>query len=209
MEQSKISTISKPEALFRLILWVLLLGLATKFVFKALLYFSLQKEVFQRYWDYKWWLVGHIVGGLVALLAGPLQFSQTFRKKYLAAHRWLGRTYLTAILIGVVSATFLSWTSALAIHWTWAFSLQCLSIAWICTAFMAYISIKQGRIQVHKEWMIKSYVLTFAFVSFRFINGLSVIKGLGSFAERAPTVLWVSWVIPLLITNMILQWNKR
>jgi uncharacterized membrane protein len=209
MEQLKIFNKFKLEDILRFIFWVLLLAFSVKFVLKALLYFGLQKEVFQRYWNYKWWLLGHIVGGLVALVTGPFQFSQTFRKKYLALHRWLGRIYLTAILIGVISATYLSWTSALAIHWTWAVSLQCLGIVWICTGCMAYLSIRQGRIQAHKEWMIKSYVATFAFVSFRWIIGLPAIVSLGSFIERAPTVLWVSWVIPLFVTNLILQWTKK
>src|SRR5687767_8280841 len=112
MEQLKIFNKFKLEDILRFIFWVLLLAFSVKFVLKALLYFGLQKEVFQRYWNYKWWLLGHIVGGLVALVTGPFQFSQTFRKKYLAVHRWLGRIYLTAILIGVISATYLSWTSA-------------------------------------------------------------------------------------------------
>jgi uncharacterized membrane protein len=209
MEPLKIFNKSKLGEVLWLVLWIFLLAFAAKFVLRALLYFGLQKEVFQRYWNYKWWLLGHIVGGLAALVTGPFQFSQTFRKKYTSVHRWLGRIYLTAILIGVISATYLSWTSALAIHWTWAVSLQCLSFVWIHTAYTAYVSIRQRRIQAHREWMIRSYVVTFAFVSFRWIIGLPEIASLGSFIERAPTVLWVSWVIPLFITNMILQWSKR
>jgi hypothetical protein len=209
MEQPKIFKFSKLEDMLRLALWIFLLAFSAKFVVEVLPYFGLQKEVFQRYWSYKWWLLGHIVGGLLAFLTGPFQFSPILRKKYIAVHRWLGRIYLAGILIGAISATYLSWTSALAIHWTWAVSLQCLAIAWFCTASMAYISVRQRRIQAHQEWMIKSYVITFAFVTFRWLVALPAIVALGSFIERGPTVLWISWVVPLFITNIILQWNKK
>lgn len=209
MERIKIFNISKPLVLLKLVLWIFIIVFAGKFVLHVLPYFGLEKEVFQRYWGFKWWLIGHLAGGLLALIIGPFQFSGTVRKKYLIVHRWLGRTYLTAILIGAVSSTYLAWTSALAIHWTWALSLQCLAFAWVCTACMAYISIKRGRIQIHKEWMIKSYVVTFAFVTFRWLVSLPPIAGLGNFIERGPTIVWMSWVIPLFITNIILQWNKK
>ena len=190
-------------------LWIFLVIFAGKFVLNVLPYFGLEKEVFQRYWDFKWWLMGHIVGGLLALLTGPFQFSETLRKRYPTVHRWIGRAYLAGILIGTISSTHLAWTSALAIHWTWAVSLQVLALAWICTAGMAYLSIMQGRILMHKEWMIKSYVVTFAFVTFRWLVALPAISGLGNFVERGPTVAWISWVIPLFITNIILQWNRK
>ena len=43
------------------------------------------------------WLVLHIVSGIVALLAGPLQFSAAVRRRYLAVHRWTGRIYLVSV----------------------------------------------------------------------------------------------------------------
>ena len=72
------------------------------------------------------------------------------------------------------------------------------------TALMAYRAIRKRRIQIHKEWMIRSYVVTFAFVSFRWLVDLSFVIELGNFIERAPTVVWVSWAIPLFITEIIL-----
>jgi hypothetical protein len=30
-----------------------------------------------------------------------------------------------------------------------------------------------------------------------------------NFIETGPTMVWVSWVIPLFITEILLQWNKE
>lgn len=192
-------------------LTILLILFAGKFVINdALPYFGFAKETFGRYWDYKWPLIGHISGGLLALAIGPFQFSKTFRNKFMTTHRWLGRIYLTAILIGTISSTYLAWTSAYRVNFSWAFGLQGLAFAWITTASMAYISVMRGHIIQHKEWMIRSYVVTFAFVTFRWLADLQIAHQLmDKFEERGPTIIWLSWTIPLLITEIVLSWNKK
>ena len=74
---------------------------------------------------------------------------------------------------------------------------------------MAFIQIRKGRITQHKEWMIRSYVVTFAFVLFRFIDELESVRALGSFVERGATEIWVSWAVPLLIVELFISWNKK
>ena len=203
-------SLSTPASYLKLVAWAFLTVFAGNFIIKdALPYFDLQQDYFGRFWNVKWWLVGHITGGLLALVVGPFQFWKSFRTKYITIHRWLGRTYLVAILTGTICSTYLAWTSGLAIHWSWAIALQGLALAWICTAAMAYISIIKRRIEQHREWMIRSYVVTFAFVIFRWLNELTAVKELGNFVERGPTEIWVSWAIPLFVTEIILQWKKK
>lgn len=58
--------------------------------------------------------------------------------------------------------------------------------------------------------MIRSYVVTFAFVTFRWLVDLPLVIGLmENFGERGPAVGWFSWTIPLLITEVVLNWNKK
>ncbi len=210
MKQSTLLSLLKSQSYLKLIGWTFLIVFGGKFVIKdALPFFGFNPEVFGRFLEYKWSLIGHISGGLLAITIGPFQFWKAFRTKYMTTHRWLGRIYLIAILVGAVSSTYLAWTTALAIHWTWAISLQGLALAWIITAIMAFRAIMKRRIQQHKEWMIKTYVVTFAFVSFRWLDELAVTQELGTFIERGPTIIWISWVLPLFITEIILQWNKK
>ncbi|MBX9785367.1 MAG: DUF2306 domain-containing protein [Chitinophagaceae bacterium] len=210
-QTNNLQLLQKPKSIVTLAIVLFLFLFAGRFIVKdALPYFGLDKETFGWYWDYKWPLIGHISGGLIALAMGPFQFSKTFRNKFISAHRWMGRIYLTAILIGTISATYLAWTSALRVNFSWAFGLQGLAFAWITTATMAYVSVMRKRIAQHKEWMIRSYVITFAFVSFRWFNELTVAKTLmPQFAERGPTIIWLSWTIPLLITEIVLSWKKK
>mgnify|MGYP000510056317 CR=1 FL=1 len=136
------------------------------FIVQATRYFGLDKEILGRFFEVKWSLILHIVGGILALLIGPVQFSNRIRTKYTKWHRNMGKIYLAAILISSISSTILAWTAALSIHWTWAFSLQILGFVWGTSVFMGYISIRKRRVQQHKQWMIRSYIITIAFVSF-------------------------------------------
>ncbi len=211
MENVNLSALLKPKSYWRLGLTVFLVLFAGKFVINdALPYFGLNKETFGNYWDFKWPLIGHISGGLIALAIGPFQFWKSFRNKYMSTHRWLGRIYLIAILLGTISSTYLAWSSAIRVNFSWALGLQGLAFAWITTASMAYITVMRGRILQHKEWMIRSYVVTFAFVTFRWINDSPIAHQLMStFEERGPTTIWLSWTIPLLITEVVLSWKKK
>ena len=211
MEQSNLLARLTPKSYVRLGLTILLILFAGKFVINdALPYFGFDKATFDSYWDFRWPLIGHISGGLIALTLGPFQFWKSFRNKFINTHRWMGRFYLIAILIGTISATYLAWTSAIRVNFSWAFGLQGLAFAWITTASMAYISVMRGRILQHKEWMIRSYVVTFAFVTFRWLTDLPIAHQLmNKFEERGPTVIWLSWTIPLLITEIVISWKKK
>lgn len=211
MEQSNLLTRLTPKSYVRSGLTILLILFAGKFVINdALPYFGFDKSTFDSYWDFRWPLIGHISGGLIALTLGPFQFWKSFRNKFINIHRWMGRIYLTAILIGTISATYLAWTSAIRVNFSWAFALQGLAFAWITTASMAYISVMRKHIIQHKEWMIRSYVVTFAFVNFRWLVDLPIAHQLmNKFEERGPTIIWLSWTIPLLITEIVLSWKKK
>lgn len=196
--------------------WATWLGIAFlvlfagKFILNdALPYFGMQESVFGRFWSMKWPLIGHISGGLLALVLGPFQFWPAFRNKYLHIHRKIGMAYISGILIAVISSVALSLTTGLAIHWTWSLALIGLAAAWFGTTGMAFRFILLRRIQLHKEWMIRSYVVTFAFVLFRWLNSQAFYNDLGTFIETGPTAIWLSWVLPLFITEIVLQWNKR
>jgi uncharacterized membrane protein len=189
-------------------LWLVLILVALAFIFMhALQYYGFDPDVFGRYWPQKYLLIGHVSGGILALLIGPFQFSSRFRTKYLSIHRNIGKIYIVAILLGSICAIGLAFTVALEFHWTWALSLIGLALPWTTCVLMAYRSIRLKRITVHQDWMIRSYIVTFAFITFRILN--DYIMADLPFIERGPTAIWISWSIPLLIGEVFIQWNKK
>jgi len=155
------------------------------------------------YWAMRGWLLMHMTGGMVALLTGPLQFWTGFRNRYVRLHRWTGRLFLSGVAIGSIGAFRMA--AATTFGWGFGVGLIGLAIAWVTTASMAFYAILTGRVQVHKEWMVRTYVVTFAFVTFRVFNDFGPTSRLQPDSDRAITIGWASWVIPLLITEVILQ----
>jgi hypothetical protein len=73
---------------------------------------------------------------------------------------------------------------------------------------MAFYAILKGHVQVHKEWMVRTYVVTFAFVTFRVLNDYYPGARLQPDLDRSIAVGWACWVLPLLFTELILQLRR-
>jgi hypothetical protein len=59
----------------------------------------------------------------------------------------------------------------------------------------------------HKEWMIRSYVVTFGFVTFRAFD--PVLEGLGVPPQDHIAIsAWFCWSMPLLLNEVALQGRK-
>lgn len=185
---------------------ILLLGSAFVFHYVFPYYLHYNPAGFEEFWPRRGWLLAHISSGMVALLIGPFQFSRRLRQRYLRLHRVMGRVYLIAILCGSIGALALSITTPDGRPW--AFGLQGLILAWVTTAGMAYYAIRQRQIQIHQEWMVRSYVVTFAFVTFRLLYDVPPMSRLGPPNERGITYIWACWALPLLATEVILQLRR-
>lgn len=208
MSKSLLSPLNAKSILGLLILAFLFVFSLT-YVIDDLRFYTLEESILGRLFAIKWWLIGHLSGGILALLIGPFQFWKNFRNKYIKLHRTLGKVYLIAILVSAICSTVMAWTVAIQINFAWAFSLQMLAVAWITTSFMAYYTIRKKQIESHRQWMVRSYIITFGFISFRWIMDLPIIQQLGSFPEIAPTVVWSVWAVSLLIAEVIFQINKK
>lgn len=158
------------------------------------------------YWAMRGWLLVHMTGGMVALLAGPWQFWTGFRAGFVELHRWTGRAFLCGVAVGSVGAFRMAVSTTFG--WAFGFGLMALALAWVMTSGMAYYAILKRRIQIHKEWMLRAYVITFAFVTFRIFNDFGPTSRLQPAGERSDTILWASWALPLLATEVVLQLRR-
>lgn len=188
--------------------WTAIVGLAVAFVIKYVLFYYRHYDAasFDVYWPRRAWLFLHINGGTLALLTGPWQFWTGLRQRNLEIHRWTGRLFLLGVAMGVTGAAGLSATTTYG--WGFAVGLMGLASAWLVTTGMAYYSIRRGLVELHKEWMIRAYVVTFAFVTFRILSDYGPTSRLQPENDRSLTISWVCWVVPLAITEMVFQLKR-
>ena len=200
---------SKPGFLPRLG-WVIMTFLAVMLFLVASRYLSLNPEVYfpeQKlvYMTHTVMLIMHVAGAMLAILIGPFQFLEGIRKgRLLKIHRWLGRTYLIAVLVGGLGGLYMAGLSygGMTTH----LGFGSLAIAWLFSGFMAYKHIRNKELELHREWMSRNYALTFAGVMLRLWTPL--FGGLGmDFLTVYLIAAWLCWIPNLIVAQWII--NRR
>jgi uncharacterized membrane protein len=183
---------------------VLAVGFVLKYVFHY--YMNYNPTAYTPYWPRRAGLLLHITGGMTALLTAPWQFFTGLRNKSMNVHRWTGRVFVGGVAVGASGALYLAFTTTFGR--AFGFGLVGLAAAWITTTGMAWYAIRNGLKQVHKEWMIRAYIVTFGFVTFRVFNDYGPTSHLKPENDLAITLAWACWVVPLGVAEIMLQLGK-
>jgi uncharacterized membrane protein len=193
---------------FAILAWTALVAIAVAFILKYVFHYYLNynSAAYDPYWPRRGVLLFHITGGMVALLTAPWQFFTGLTGKRMNVHRYTGRVFVGGVTVGVIGATYLAFTTTFG--WAFGFGIAGLAAAWASTTAMAWYAIKRGMVEIHKEWMTRAYVVTFAFVTFRIFNDYGPTSHLKPAGDLAITMAWACWVVPLFITELILQLRR-
>lgn len=143
----------------------------------------------------------HILLGGIALLSGVSQFSTRLRRRATAVHRSLGMTYVFVCTLSGLAGLYL------AVHATGGPIAKTgfggLALSWLITTSVAWNHIRHRRITNHRQWMVRSYALTFAAVTLRIMLPLSVdVAGL-PFEPAYRAIAWLCWVPNLLVAEAL------
>ena len=172
----------------------------------ALPYFMLDQAHLSQYATRRASIFIHLAAGTIALFAGPVQIWLGLSDRRIDVHRRLGLVYMVAGLCSSLAAIYLSTHTDGG--WVFGSGLFGLAMAWFITTGLAYVSIRKLLIDQHKEWMIRSYVVMFGFVTFRVLYVALQAAHVGTQQEQLGVAAWFCWAVPLLITEAILQGRK-
>jgi uncharacterized membrane protein len=172
----------------------------------ALTYLTSDPQQYGIYRQRHDWLLMHVVAGIVALLLGPVQLWLGLNRRTAFTHRILGIVYVCGVAVGSTAAFYLASHSDFG--WVFGLGFGAMASAWILTTALATLAICMRRVEQHREWMIRSYVVTFGFVTFRVLDSLLEMKKVGTIIERMTAASWLAWTVPLLITESIMQGRK-
>ena len=183
--------------------WWAMTIMGTLIAVSALRYFSRDPNVFfshqaQTYLANLNLLLVHIGFGVVAILTGPWQFLPRFRARYKKVHRWVGLTYATSIFISGVAGLFVAQQAFGGILATLGFSM--LSLLWMTATTGGLVRAYQKKWAKHQVWMIYSFALTFAFVTFRMWLALPLLVPI-SFESAYVLSSWLCWAGNLLFVR--------
>jgi uncharacterized membrane protein len=158
-------------------------------------------------WPRRGGLIPHMAGGLVAISCGLIQLWLGITHRTGSLHRILGRVYLGGVMVASAGAYYLALTIE-SRYFAYASGLFMLATAWLLTTGMAYAAIRRRAIERHREWMIRSYTVAFAFVVFRLVDQLLIHWHVAPDDQIDAMMAWASWSVPLLLVEPLLQYRK-
>lgn len=191
-------------------------ALAVALAFNALGYINfdptykflrLKQEAIATGWYLPFYYSHVLVSGLI-LVIGFFQVSGIGRK-WLSAHRLLGKVYVMGILFfaapgGLVMSFFINRGPIVLA----SFLLQ--TVAWFIATSIAFNKIRQRNFDSHREWMWRSFAITCAAITLR----LYILLSTSSYDLSEPgayaTIAWLSWIPNLIIAEIaIILRNNR
>ncbi|HEX3888352.1 MAG TPA: DUF2306 domain-containing protein [Phenylobacterium sp.] len=152
------------------------------------------------------WLWVHAGLAATALLTGPWQFLPKLRARAPRVHRWLGRIYIFSCVVGGTGGLLLaSGTTAGPIARA-GFGL--LAVVWLVVNLQGLRLAMTGRYAEHRQWMIRSFALTFGAVLLRVYIPISQMMGI-EFMTAYRAISWLAWVPNLILAELYLRSPPR
>ena len=151
-----------------------------------------------------WWIVMlHGVPGATALFLGIFQFSSRLRQRYPKVHRVMGRIYVGCVFVAapvaIVVAINLPIPTLLP-----ASIIQ--AAGWLLATGTALYCVRTGRIQQHREWMMRGYPFAMVFVFVRAIDAIPAVAQMGLLGLEAS--VWGCIAVASLLPSFVIEWQK-
>jgi uncharacterized membrane protein YozB (DUF420 family) len=181
------------------------------FINKSVLPYTVYNaDNYRDFWPRRYGLILHIACGVACTLLGLVQLWLGATGRAIALHRVMGKLYVVAVAVGSMAGVYLALTSTGPL--AYRSGLLGLSVAWALTTGMAYVAARRRNHQEHKQWMIRSYAVTFAFVTFRlgtrlFLSGWALVPHSQAGQVQA-LMAWACWAVPLLLIEPFLHNTK-
>lgn len=138
----------------------------------------------------------HAAAGGAFLLLALLQFSSRLRLRYRELHRWLGRVLaflaIASGLAGLFFGVVIPFAGAGEVTSTGFFGAL-----FVFAIVRAVIAIRAGRIEVHREWMIRAYAVALGISTIRIVGSLLQTFTPLSIRELIGVMFWLGWGLTL------------
>lgn len=174
-----------------------------------------QAPLWDHYRYFKWWLLPHGIAGALALLLGPLQFSQRLRKRFLPRHRIAGRVYVGAVAVAAplgIWIEYIKYAHAIAPLRLFVASSGFGALFALTTA-LGFFAAKRRDIQTHRRWMTRSYAVALVFLETRCIDKIPWLSKLWDWPSTILETyhisdLWLVIALSLLCAELLLRVEK-
>jgi len=157
-------------------------------------------------YDRRLMLLMHVSAAPVALALGAFQVMPRFRRNKRALHRWMGRIYGVAVLVGGIGAMGIALN---AIGGFWAqVGFSALGVLWLGTTALAIWMAVNSRFVEHRIWILRSFALTFSAVTLRLQLVGFEIAGL-PYEQSSVWLAYTCWIPNLIVAEYLIRTRPK
>jgi uncharacterized membrane protein len=143
----------------------------------------------------------HVVPGLLFMVLGPFQFSESIRARHLQWHRWNGRIFVVTGFIVGISALVMSFTMQSIGGVNQAAATILFGSFFLFALSKAFWHIRRREVTLHRQWMIRAFAVGLAVATIRPIVG--IFFATSRFSGLTPTqffgtAFWIGFVLHLI-----------
>ena len=161
------------------------------------------REFDDRYYASPYLTLVHVTVGFLCMVLGPVQSLASIRNRFLGFHRWSGRVFMLASLVGVVSAVIFVPMLPVFGGFSSRVGVVFASGVFLLALVMGYIRIRQRQIAKHREWMIRVFALGLGISTFRVLLPLLMLPPLNAtFPEAWDSVVWLGFTINIFVAEV-------
>lgn len=157
----------------------------------------------------KLWYFSHVAFALPVLFGAPLQFITPLRVRAPRLHRAVGKAYV----IGACTAALLAiYLGAIVGEYPGSIlSIALTGLMWLFFTLAAWRFAVARNFVAHRAFMIRSYTMALVLVWLRLMYDFqdSLFFYVTNEDLRDATREWASWVVPLLVVEMWLNWGAQ
>lgn len=156
--------------------------------------------IWAHYRPFRWWLLVHGLAGALALLLGPMQFSDRLRRRYLTVHRIAGRLYVGGVALCAPLGVYIQ-----AIQGPPLFTAAAATDAflWTTTTGVALAFIRRGDVLHHRQWMVRSFAVALVFLEARVLLwAVPSLERMG--VEGVMMAVWASLALCVPLADAVL-----
>lgn len=162
-------------------------------------YLSTKSTLNNYYWVFGFKI--HIISSGIALLIGWVQFNKRIKASIPIVHRLVGYVFFISVFIGGMSGLYLSFYSNYILS---KIGFGILSTLWLSSSFYALYYIKGKQFDLHKNWALRTYSITFSSVTFR-ICFVLFTSTTNNYEISFSISSWLCWIINIIIIELIIQ----
>jgi uncharacterized membrane protein len=136
-----------------------------------------------------------------------MQFSDRLRQRFAKLHRVVGRIYVTGVFIAAPLGTYIQYfEERMGAPRSFSFAAATDAALWMLTTSIALMFILRGKVQQHRQWMVRSFAVAIVFLEVRVVGGITGWDTLGDAANE--TIVWACVAFSLLFADIVLQWQE-